>query len=45
MLGTLLVKERDDPALLDLFRQEVIRPRMGVVAELLQRGIAAGTSC
>ena len=42
MLGTLLVKERDDPALLDHFRRLVIRPRMEVVIGLLRRGIERG---
>jgi AcrR family transcriptional regulator len=42
MLGTLLVKEREEPAMLDLFRQQVILPRMEIVAQLLDRGIEHG---
>jgi len=42
MLGTLLVKKREDPALMELFRRQVLLPRMAVVAGLLQRGIARG---
>jgi AcrR family transcriptional regulator len=42
VVGTLMVKEREDPELLDLFRQQVILPRMQIVAELLRRGIARG---
>jgi len=42
MAGTLLVKERDDPALMELFRQKIIRPRMEVVARLLRKGMDRG---
>jgi AcrR family transcriptional regulator len=42
MLGTLLVKEREDPALMGLFRRQVILPRMAVAAGLLRRGIERG---
>jgi ribosomal protein S18 acetylase RimI-like enzyme len=38
-LGALLVKERDDPELLALFRSNVVLPRMQVLIELLHRGI------
>jgi AcrR family transcriptional regulator len=38
-LGALLVKERDDPELLALFRSNVVLPRMQVLVELLHRGI------
>ncbi len=42
MLGTLLVKEHEDPALLELFRQQLIRPRIEVVSGLLRQGIERG---
>jgi AcrR family transcriptional regulator len=42
MIGTLLVRERDDPELLELFRIHVIRPRMAQAAELFRRGIDRG---
>lgn len=42
ILGTLLVKEREDPALLDLFRRMIIGPRIAVVGEVLRRGIDSG---
>jgi AcrR family transcriptional regulator len=42
MLGTLLVKERDDPALMELFRRQIIRPRMEVLGHLLRQGIEHG---
>jgi AcrR family transcriptional regulator len=42
MLGALLVKERQDPGLMELFRERVVWPRMAVVAEIMQRGVAAG---
>jgi AcrR family transcriptional regulator len=42
MLGTLLVRERDDPELLAQFRREVIGPRIAVVAALLRRGVERG---
>jgi hypothetical protein len=42
LLGALLVKERDDPELMDLFRVRVVRPRMRVLVEILERGVAAG---
>jgi AcrR family transcriptional regulator len=38
-LGTLLVKERADPGLMELFRTHVVRPRMHIVASILQRAI------
>jgi ribosomal protein S18 acetylase RimI-like enzyme len=38
-LGALLVKERDDPELLALFRSNVVLPRMQVLMELLHGGI------
>lgn len=42
MLGTLLVKEREDPELLDLFRGLIIRPQMEAVASLLRQGVEQG---
>ena len=42
MIGTLLVKERDDPALMELFRARIIRPRLEIATGLVQRGIDRG---
>jgi AcrR family transcriptional regulator len=42
MLGALLVKERDDPELMELFRGRIVRPRMQAVQEILQRGVSVG---
>ena len=42
MLGALLVKEREDPELMQLFRARVIGPRMLVLVQILRRGVAAG---
>jgi AcrR family transcriptional regulator len=42
MLGALLVKERDDPELMELFRSRIVRPRMRLVASILRRGVADG---
>ena len=41
MLGALLVKERDDPELMALFRARVVRPRMQVLIQILERGVVA----
>ena len=42
LIGTLLTKEREDPELVALFRERVLRPRIVVVAEMLHRGIERG---
>lgn len=42
MIGTLLVKERDEPMLLELFRSRVILPRIALASGLLRRGIERG---
>lgn len=42
MLGTLLVRERDDPALMELFRRQIIAPRMEALGVLFRRGIERG---
>jgi len=42
MLGTLLVKEREDPLLINLFRRQVLYPRMEIVRGLLRSGIERG---
>jgi len=42
MLGTLLVKERDDPELVNLFRRKVIAPRMEIMGQVFRRGIERG---
>lgn len=42
LIGTLLVKEREDPELVAQFRERVLAPRMLVVAEMLHRGIERG---
>ena len=42
MIGTLLVREQHDPALMDLFRAEVIRPRIELATSILRRGVERG---
>ncbi len=42
MLGTLLLKEREDPELLALFRERVIGPRIAVAASIFRRGVERG---
>jgi AcrR family transcriptional regulator len=42
MAGTLLVKERDEPMLLALFRERVIRPRFELGVRILRRGVERG---
>ncbi len=42
MLGTVLVKEREDPELIELFRSLVIYPRMEAMSDILRRGIERG---
>jgi AcrR family transcriptional regulator len=42
MLGALLVKERADPGLMELFRERIVRPRMRVVGEIMRRGVNSG---
>jgi AcrR family transcriptional regulator len=42
MMGTLLVKERDEPALLELFRQQIMTPRIEALGRLFRRGIERG---
>jgi AcrR family transcriptional regulator len=42
MAGTLLVKERDEPMLLALFRERVLRPRFELGVAILRRGIERG---
>jgi len=42
MIGTLLVKERKEPALMALFRAGIIRPRMEIATGPLERGIERG---
>ena len=42
MLGALLVKEREDPELMALFRARIVQPRMRIVAEMLRRGVDRG---
>ena len=42
MIGTLLVKERIEPALLDGFRAAIIEPRLQIAARLVRRGIERG---
>jgi len=39
LLGALLAREREDPALIELFRQRIVQPRMRVVGRILRRGI------
>jgi AcrR family transcriptional regulator len=42
MMGTLLAKERSEPALIELFRRVILLPRMQIGADILDRGIARG---
>lgn len=42
MVGTLLVKERTEPALMKAFREAVFRPRMRIAADIARRGIERG---
>ncbi len=42
MIGTLLVKERDEPMLLELFRERVIQPRFRLASSVLRRGVERG---
>jgi len=42
MLGALLVKQREDPALMELFRERIVWPRMRTVAGILSRGVERG---
>jgi AcrR family transcriptional regulator len=42
MIGTLLAKERDEPALMALFRRAVILPRMEIASGIVRRGIERG---
>lgn len=42
MMGTLLVKERSEPALIELFRSAIILPRMQIGADIMSRGIERG---
>jgi AcrR family transcriptional regulator len=42
IMGALLVKERDDPALIDLFRREILAPRVELLGRVFERGIDRG---
>lgn len=42
MIGTLLVKEREEPMLIQLFREHVIQPRYRLVSSVLRRGVERG---
>ena len=42
MIGALLVEERRNPGLIELFRQRIIRPRRDDVIMVLQRGVERG---
>ena len=42
IIGALLVEERRNPQLIELFRQRIIRPRRDDVITLLKRGIERG---
>jgi AcrR family transcriptional regulator len=42
MIGTLLVREREDPELMERFRAEVIRPRIEAATAILRRGVERG---
>lgn len=42
MLGALLVEERHNPELFELFRERLMRPRKNDAMKLLQRGVSRG---
>jgi len=42
IIGALLVEERRNPALLELFRERIIRPRKDEAVMVLQRGVDRG---
>jgi AcrR family transcriptional regulator len=42
LAGTLLMEERHNPELLDLFRRRMITPRRAVLREVIERGIERG---
>ena len=42
MLGALLVEERRNPELFELFRERIIRPRKDDGMKVLRRGVARG---
>jgi AcrR family transcriptional regulator len=42
MVGTLLAKERDEPALIELFRAAILRPRIEIAYGIVRRGIERG---
>lgn len=42
MVGTLLVTERAEPALIEMFRSVIYRPRLELAYEIIQRGIERG---
>jgi AcrR family transcriptional regulator len=42
LAGTLLMEERHDPRLLELFRERMVLPRRDVVRRTIQRGIDSG---
>jgi AcrR family transcriptional regulator len=42
LAGTLLMEERHDPRLLELFRERMVLPRRAIVREVIARGIEDG---
>jgi AcrR family transcriptional regulator len=42
VLGSLLVEEQRQPGMLDVFREQIIEPRRGLVELMLRRGIERG---
>jgi AcrR family transcriptional regulator len=42
ILGSLLVEERREPELLDIFRKRLLEPRRALVVALIQRGVDRG---
>jgi AcrR family transcriptional regulator len=42
ILGSLLVEERREPELLDVFRKRLLEPRRAIVVDVLRQGIARG---
>ena len=42
IIGAMIVSEREEPALMDLLREQVISPRVQIAGELFRRGMQRG---
>ena len=42
MIGALLVEERRNPELLEMFRERIVQPRLDEAIMILQRGVSRG---